>query len=121
MPIRLVLHERRRVVEAVVVVGLGRVVDDGVVVGDQLVDESRVGDVAHDQLDPVLGQPGQRLTRGGVRQLVEHRHPGVGVTHQVVDEVGADEAGTTGHEEAIHADTGAAAMADSSQEDTDLG
>ena len=78
---------------------LGRVVDDGVVVGDQLVDQSRIGDVAHDELDAVLGQPGQRLPRGGVRHLVEHRHPGVGVTHEVVDEVGADEAGTPGHEQ----------------------
>ena len=32
-----------------------------------------VGDVADDQLDPVLGQPVERLAAGGVGQLVEHR------------------------------------------------
>ena len=77
---------------------LGGEVDDRVVVGDQLVDERGVRDVADDQLDPVLGQPVEGLAAGGVGQLVEHGHRQVGVVHDVVHEVGADEAGATGHE-----------------------
>ena len=82
--------------------GLRGVVDDGVVGGDQWVDGLRVCDVSDHQLDAVGRQPGERLAAGGVRQLVEDRHPHVGVLDQVVDEVGADEAGAAGHEDAIH-------------------
>ena len=57
-----------------------------------------VGDVADDELDPVGGELVERLPAGGVGQLVEHRHRGVGVAHHVVHEVGADEAGAAGHE-----------------------
>ena len=45
---------------------------------------------------------GKALERGevaGVRELVEHGHGVLRVREDVVDEVGADEAGTAGHEE----------------------
>ena len=50
-------QERLRVGDGVVVVGLGGVVHDGVVARDDAVQELRVADVAHDELDPALGQP----------------------------------------------------------------
>ena len=79
---------------------LGRVVHDRVVLGHQRLDDVGVGDVADDQLDAVEALDG--LARRGVRELVEDRDVGVGVVDEVVHEVGADEAGTTGHEQARH-------------------
>ena len=87
--------------ERVVVVGLGGVVDDGVVLGYERLDHLGVGDVADDQLDAVESFDG--LAGGGVRELVEDRDLGVGVVDEVVHEVGADEAGSAGHEKSLHA------------------
>ena len=97
------LHERRRVVQRVVVVGLGGEVHDGVVVGDERLDHGRVGDVAHHQAHPVGGELLERRRAGGVGHLVEHRDAGVGVRDEVVHEVRADEAGAAGDENPIHA------------------
>ena len=86
-------QERLRVGDGVVVVALGGVVHDGVVAGDQPVQQLGVADVAHDELDPILGQPRDVLGVAGVGQLVQDGdvHLGV-VVHDVVDEVAADEA-----------------------------
>ena len=85
--------ERLRVGDGVVVVGLCGVVHDGVVAGDQLIQQRGVADVAHDQLHAVGGQPRDVLGVAGVGQLVQdgHVHVGVVVDH-VVHEVAADEA-----------------------------
>jgi hypothetical protein len=96
------LDERARVVERVVVVRLRGVVDDRVGLADQVVHQRCVGDVADDQLHAVLREAGQRLPGRGVRQLVEDRDLVVSGPHEVVDEVGADEPGSTGHKEAFH-------------------
>ena len=86
-------QERLRVCDGVVVVGLGGVVHDGVVAWDQPVQQLRVADVAHDELDAVGGQPGDVLGIAGVGQLVQDGHVHVGVVvHDVVHEVAADEA-----------------------------
>ncbi len=50
-------QERLRVGDGVVVVGLGRVVHDGVVARDDAIKQLRVADVAHDELHAVGGQP----------------------------------------------------------------
>jgi len=86
-------QERLRVGDGVVVVALGGVVHDGVVAGDQPVQQLGVADVAHDELDPILGQPRDVLGVAGVGQLVQDGdvHLGVVVDH-VVHEVAADEA-----------------------------
>ena len=86
-------QERLRVGDGVVVVALGGVVHDGVVAGDQPVQQLGVADVAHDELDPILGQPRDVLGVAGVGQLVQDGdvHLGV-VVHDVVHEVAADEA-----------------------------
>ena len=97
------LDERARVVERVVVVRLGRVVDDRVVGRHQRVDDVLVGDVADHQLHPVLGQTREGFLRGGVGQLVEHRDRQVGVVDEVVHEVRPDEPRAPGHEKAFHA------------------
>ena len=81
------------VCDGVVVVALGGVVHDGVVAGDQLIEQGGVADVAHDELHAVRRQPRDVLGVAGVGQLVQdgHVHPGVVVDH-VVHEVAADEA-----------------------------
>ena len=86
-------EERLGVGDGVVVVALGGVVHDGVVAGDQPVQQLGVADVAHDELDPILGQPRDVLGVAGVGQLVQDGdvHLGVVVDH-VVHEVAADEA-----------------------------
>ena len=96
------LDEGARVVERVVVVRLRCVVDDRVVGRDQRVDGVLVGDVADDELHPVLGQAGQRLLRGGVGELVEDGDAVVGVLDEVVHEVRPDEPRAPGHEKAFH-------------------
>ena len=86
-------QERLRVGDGVVVVALGGVVHDRVVARDDAVQQLRVADVAHHELDAVGGQPGDVLGVAGVGQLVQdgHVHVGVVVDH-VVHEVAADEA-----------------------------
>lgn len=86
-------QERLRVGDGVVVVGLGGVVDDGVVARHDLVEQLGVADVAHDEFDAVGGQAGDVLRVAGVGQLVQDGdvHPGMVVDH-VVHEVAADEA-----------------------------
>ena len=86
-------EEGRRVGDGVVVVGLGGVVDHGVGLGDQAVDERGVADVAHDELDAARGQARDVVGVAGVGQLVQHGDVDARVlAHDVVDEVGADEA-----------------------------
>ena len=79
--------------DGVVVVGLGGVVHDRVVAGDQFIEQPSVADVADDELHAVRRQPRDVLGVAGVGQLVQdgHVHPGVVVDH-VVHEVAADEA-----------------------------
>ena len=86
-------QEGLRVGDGVVVVALGGVVDDGVVVRDDAVQQLGVADVAHDELHAVGGQRGDVLRVAGVGQLVQHGdvHPRV-VVHHVVHEIAADEA-----------------------------
>lgn len=86
-------QERLRVGDGVVVVGLGGVVHDGVVARYQPVQQLRVADVAHDELDPILGQPRDVLGVAGVGQLVQDGDMDARVVvHDVVHEVAADEA-----------------------------
>ena len=96
------LQERARVGDGVVVVGLGGVVDHGVGPGHEAVDQRGVADVAHDELDAVGGQPGDVVGVAGVGELVQHGdvHAGV-LAHDVVDEVGADEAAAAGDDDAL--------------------
>ena len=98
--------ERGRVVQGVVVVRLGRIVHQRVPrtaePAHQLVHQRRVADVPLHQLDPVGRQTRQRLRRGRIRQLVQHRHVHIGVLDQEVDEVGADEPRTTRHQKPPH-------------------
>ena len=94
------LQERARVGDGVVVVGLGGVVDHGVGLGHEAVDERGVADVAHDELDAVRGQARDVVGVAGVGQLVEHGDVDARVlAHDVVDEVGADEAAAAGDDD----------------------
>ena len=86
-------QEGLRVRDGVVVVALGGVVHDGVVAGDDPVQQLRVADVAHDELHAVRRQPGDVLGVAGVGQLVQDGDVDVRmVVHDIVHEVAADEA-----------------------------
>ena len=85
-------QEGLRVGDGVVVVALGRVVHDRVVTRHQLIEQSGVADVAHDELHAVGGQPGDVLGVAGVGQLVQDGDVDARVVvHDVADEVAADE------------------------------
>ncbi len=73
--------------------GLGGVVHHGVGARHEAVHQARVADVAHDELDPILGQPRDVLRVAGVGQLVQDGdvHAGA-LAHHVVHEVAPDEA-----------------------------
>lgn len=97
------LQERIRVVQRVVVVRLGGIVDDRV--GGpphQLVDQSRVGDVAANEGHAVVRQTLERREVAGVGQFVQHGDVMIGVVDDVVHEVRADEAGTAGDQQPHH-------------------
>ena len=86
-------QERLRVGDGVVVVGLRGIVDDRVVAGDDPIEQLRVADVAHDELDAVGGQPRDVLGVAGVGQLVQDGDVDARVVvDHVVHEVAADEA-----------------------------
>lgn len=85
--------ERLGVGDGVVVVALGRVVHDRVVAGDQLIEQLRVADVAHDELHAVGGDPSDVLGVASVGQLVQDGDVNARmVAHDIVHEVAADEA-----------------------------
>ena len=89
-------QERLGVGDGVVVVALGRVVNDGVVAGDDALEQLGVADVAHHELHAVGGEPRDVLAVAGVGQLVQHGHVHVGVvSHHVAHEVRPDEAAAT--------------------------
>ena len=76
--------------------------DHGVGLGHEAVHERGVADVAHDELDAVGGQPRDVVGVAGVGQLVEHGDVDARVlAHDVVDEVGADEAAAAGDDYVI--------------------
>ena len=86
-------QERLGVRDGVVVVALCGVVHDGVVARHQPIQQLRVADVAHDELDAVRRQPGDVLGVAGVGQLVQDGDVDARVVvHDVVHEVAADEA-----------------------------
>ena len=73
--------------------GLGRVVHDGVVPGDDAVQELRVADVPHHELHAVGGKPRDVLAVARVGELVQNGDVHLGmVVHHIVHEVAADEA-----------------------------
>ena len=81
-------QERLGVGDGAVVVGLGGAVHDGVALRDKLVEKPGVADVAHDELDPIRGQPGDVLPPPRVGQLVQHGHMHAGTAlHHVPHEV----------------------------------
>lgn len=95
------LDERRRILERVVVVGLGGEVDDDVILLRQLLDERGVRDVAVDELD--VFEPRKVRAVARVRELVEDGDfDFVTRSGDEADEVGADEAGAAGNEHAVH-------------------
>ena len=95
-------QERLRVRDGVVVVRLGSVVHDGVVAGDQAIEQPSVADVPHHELHAVLGQAGNVLGVAGVGELVEHSHVHVRmVVDNMVDEVASDEAATAGDDDVL--------------------
>ena len=76
--------------------------DHGVGPGHEAVDERGVADVAHDELDSVRGQARDVVGVARVGQLVEDGDMDAGVlAHDVVDEVGADEAAAAGDDDAL--------------------
>ena len=90
------LDERRRAIQGVVVVGLCGKVDDGVVAGDEFVDEVSVTDRSAHQLEAVLGQPCQGGLVGSIGHGIQDGDGGVGVVEDPVGEVAADETGSAG-------------------------
>ena len=72
-PLHVRAQERLGVGDGAVVVGLGCAVHDGVALRDKPVEKPVVADVAHDELDPARGQPGDVLPPPRVGQLVQSR------------------------------------------------
>ena len=95
-------HEGLGVGDRVVVVGLGRVVHDGVVARDEALQQALVAHVAHDELHLVLGEPRDVLGVAGVGELVEDRDVDLGVVgRHPAHEVAADEAAAAGHDDVV--------------------
>ena len=87
-PLHVRAQKRLRVSNGAVVVGLGDAVHDGITLRDKLVEKPGVADVAHDELDPVRGQPGDVLPPPRVGQLVQHGHMHAGMAlHHVSHKV----------------------------------
>ena len=66
------------------------------------VDQAGVADVTVDEPEAIGRQSVEGSAVAGVGELVEHGDGRVGVVDQVVDEVGTDESGATGHQENRH-------------------
>ena len=93
-------HEGRGVRDGVVVMGLGRKVDDRIRARDQPIYQRGVADIAHDELRAraldVLAPP-------RVSERVEHRHPHLGMlARDPPHERGPDEPASAGNQEIPH-------------------
>ena len=99
-------QEGLRVCDGVVVVGLGGVVHDGVVAGDDALQQLGVTDVADHELHAVRRQPRDVLAVARIGQLVEHGHMHLGVLpHHMVHEVGPDEAAAARDDDVFRLET----------------
>ena len=95
-------HERLRVGDGVVVVGLGGEVHDGVHAGDDLLQQRLVADVAVDEGHALLGDAGEVVQVAGIGERVQHDDVHVRlVVHHPVDEVASDEPGSAGDDDAL--------------------
>ena len=81
------VQERPGVMQGVVVVRLGSVVDHHIGVSHQAVHQGGVGDVSLDEPEPVLRQVPKRGQVARVGQLVQHRDVVVRVFQNVVDKI----------------------------------
>ena len=85
--------------------GLGGVVDDGVVAGDDALQQFGVADVADHELHAVGGQARDVLAVARIGQLVEYGHVHLRVLpHHMVHEVAADEAATARNDDVLGLD-----------------
>ena len=96
------LQERLRVRDRVVVVRLGRVVHDGVMARNDLVEQLGVADVAVHELHTVAQNAPDVLQVARIRQRVQNRdmHVRMVVVH-VMDEIRTDETTATGHNDVM--------------------
>ncbi|OJH20463.1 hypothetical protein BLX88_02365 [Bacillus obstructivus] len=83
------LDERGGIVQRIVIVGLRRVVHDGVRLGDQAVHQGRVADVPDLETDAVRRKAGEVLPVAGVGQLVQDDDVVPGLADDVVDDSAA--------------------------------
>ena len=96
------LQERLRVRDRVVVVRLGRVVHDGVMARNDLVEQLGVADVAMHELDTVLGKARDILDVARIGQGIQHGHMHVRmVVDHVMHEIRTDETTATGHDDVL--------------------
>ena len=96
------VDEGRGVVQGVVIVGFGGVVDQDSVpaglLGTQFVDQFSIGDVTLDELDPITGQALESTPIPGIGEQIQNGHPSVSVGDQMAHEIGSDETSATGDE-----------------------
>ena len=89
-------EKRLGVGDGVIVMGLRRIVNDGVVTGNYLVQQLGVADVAYHKLDTVLGEPSNVLRVTSVGQLIENRDANLGVIfNDIAHEVATNKAAAT--------------------------
>ena len=90
------VQERLGIGQCVVDVGFGREMHDRIRLGDELVHQLCIGDVALHQPNVILDRR-QRFPATCVSQRVEHRHRVL--AHGDIHEVGADEASAPGDQQ----------------------
>lgn len=88
-----------RVVQAVSHSKTGKVVDD-VYIGDCRRSSFVVPDVAHEKTEPGFTLEMSKIRTASVREVIEHPHVRGASTEKSVDEMAADEPGTTSDEQA---------------------
>lgn len=96
------VQERLGIGDGAVDVGLGGEVDHGVAPGHHRAQQRFVADVAHHELHPVLGEPGDVGGVARVGELVQHGHAHArALAHHPAHEVGPHEPAPAGDEDAL--------------------
>ena len=95
-PLHVSAQEGLGIGDGVIVMGLRRIMHDGVMARDQPVQQVGIADVAHNELHTIGRQTSDVLGVASVSQLIQNRHVNLGViVHDIMHEVTANKPAAT--------------------------
>ena len=101
-PLHVSAQEGLRIGDGIIVMGLRRIMHDGVMARDQSVQQVGIADVAHNKLHTIRRQISDVLRVTSVSQLIQNRHvnPGM-IVHDIMHEVATNKPTATRNDDVL--------------------